>query len=134
MAMWTNSSLQLFLATNVCEITFLRRHSKPHWYDIRGLLGTTNYPLLNTLLGKRILNFKPPMGIGMGYDYKAKNLCVVWDIFRQEYRVFGAEHAVVKSHMPVTTDAERRDFWKYFQAYVANMTNDQKLKFMGYMG
>lgn len=132
--MWSNSSLQLFLATNVCEITFARRHEKNSWSVIRGILCTTNYPLLNMPAGKQILNFKPPIGVGMGYDYKSKNLCVAWDIFRQEYRVFGAEHAVVKSSMDVTTDKGRREFWLYFSQYVAQMTNDQKLKFMGYVG
>lgn len=132
--MWSNSGLQLFLATNVCEITYIRRHDKPSWSMVRGALVTTNYPLLNMLLGKQILNFVPPRGIGMGYDYKSKNLCVAWDIFRQEYRVFGAERAVVKSHMDVTTDEGRKAFWEYFSAYIQNMTNDQKLKFMGYIG
>ena len=131
--MWSNSGLQLFLATNVCEISFVRRHEKDNWSSIRGMLATTNYPLLNTLLGKNVLNFQPPKGVGMGYDYKSKNLCVAWDIFRQEYRVFGAERAVVKSSMEVTTEKGRREFWVYFTQLLSQMTNDQKLQFMGYL-
>ena len=132
--MWSNNGLQMFLATNVCEISFVRRHEKQSWSTVRGMLATTNYPLLNMMLGKKVLNFRPPTGRGMGYDYKSKNLCVAWDIFRQEYRVFGAESAVVKSNMDVTTDKGRREFWQYFELYIKNMTNDQKLKFMGYIG
>ena len=81
-----NTSLQALLGANVLELDFVRRHPKLGWSDVRGLFGTTNYDVLNGPFGRQVLNFIPPKGVGMGYDYKSYNLCVVWDIFRRDYR------------------------------------------------
>jgi len=129
-----NSSLQKILANNVVELTFVRRHQKLRWNDIRGLLGTTNYELLNGPFGYSVLNFQPPKGVGMGYDYKAKNLCVVWDFFRQEYRVFGAENVQIRTVFDLTNEEEKDKFYEWFYEYIINMTDQQKNKFMGYEG
>lgn len=130
----TNSSLQKILADNVVELTFVRRNQKKGWNDIRGLLGTTNYELLNGPFGYSVLRFQPPKGVGMGYNYKAKNLCVVWDFFRQEYRVFGAEQVRIRKVFDLTNEEEKDKFYEWFYDYIINMTEQQKLDFMGYEG
>lgn len=126
-----NSSLQIFLGRNVVELSFVRRHHKAQWSDIRGLFGTTNYELLNSEFGSQVLHFRAPKGIGMGYPYKLYNLCVVWDIFRQEYRVFGAEQVTIKQNWDVTTPEGIDNFKQYFYDNIINMSEDDKLKFMG---
>ncbi len=130
----TNTQLQDLLGKQVVELDFVRRHEKLGWSDIRALLGTTNYELLNSQFGFQVLHFKPPKGVGMGYDYKKYNLCVVWDMFRQEYRVFGAEQANIHKVWELDTPEKIEEFQQYFYDYIINMTNDQKLKFMGYTG
>jgi hypothetical protein len=80
-------------------------------------LGTTNYELLNGPFGYSVLRFQPPKGVGMGYNYKAKNLCVVWDFFRQEYRVFGAEQVRIRKVFDLTNE-EEKDFG-YFSKILA---------------
>jgi hypothetical protein len=130
----TNSSLQKILANNVVELTFVRRHQKQGWNNIRGLLGTTNYELLNGPFGYSVLRFQPPIGVGMGYNYKAKNLCVVWDFFRQEYRVFGAEQVQIRKVFDLTNEEEKDKFYEWFYDYIINMSEQQKLDFMGYEG
>jgi len=130
----TNSSLQKILADNVVELTFVRRHQKPGWNDIRGLLGTTNYELLNGPFGFSVLRFQPPKGVGMGYNYRAKNLCVVWDFFRQEYRVFGAEQVSIRKVFDLKNEEEKEKFYDWFYDYIINMSEQQKLDFMGYEG
>lgn len=130
----TNSSLQKILADNVVELTFVRRHQKKGWNDIRGLLGTTNYELLNGPFGYSVLRFQPPTGAGMGYNYKAKNLCVVWDFFRQEYRVFGAEQVRLRQLFDLTKEEEKEKFYEWFYDYIINMTEEAKQDFMGYEG
>lgn len=127
-----NTSLQALLGANVLELDFVRRHPKLGWSDVRGLFGTTNYDVLNGPFGRQVLNFIPPKGVGMGYDYKSYNLCVVWDIFRQEYRVFGAEQVNIHKQWDVTTEEGRKEFEQYFYDYIINMTEDSKLKFMGF--
>lgn len=130
----TNSSLQKILADNVVELTFVRRHEKQGWNNIRGLLGTTNYELLNGPFGSSVLRFSPPKGVGMGYNYKAKNLCVVWDFFRQEYRVFGAEQVSIRKVFDLTNQEEKQVFYDWFYEYIINMSEQQKSDFMGYEG
>ena len=129
-----NHSLQKILGNNVVELTFVRRHQKKGWNDIRGLLGTTNYELLNGPFGSSVLHFRPPIGVGMGYNYRAKNLCVVWDFFRQEYRVFGAEQVNIRQLFDLTKEEEKEKFYEWFYDYIINMTEQQKLDFMGYEG
>jgi len=130
----TNSALQAYLGNNVVELKFVRRHQKTGWSDIRGLLGTTNPVLLNSNFGFQVLHFQPPKGVGMGYDYKSKNLCVVWDMFRQEYRVFGAEQVTVTKAHNVTTPEDIIKFEDYFYQNIINMSESAKLDFMGYTG
>jgi hypothetical protein len=130
----TNSSVQATLGTSVVELTFVRRHEKLGWNNIRGLLGTTNYNLLNGEFGHSVLHFQPPKGAGMGYNYKSKNLCVVWDFFRQEYRVFGAEQVNIRKVFDLTEEDSEKEFYTWFYDYIINMSEQQKLDFMGYEG
>lgn len=130
----TNTYVQSLLGNNVVEFTFVRRHEKLQWNNIRALLGTTNYELLNGPFGKTVLHFQPPKGVGMGYDYKSKNLCVVWDFFRQEYRVFGAEQVHIRQVFELSSPEKFQEFYDWFYEYIINMTEDQKNDFMGYEG
>lgn len=127
-----NASLQALLGNNVVELHFIRRHFKNGWDISRGLFGTTNFSLLNGDFGKQVLFFQPPIGVGMGYPYKSYNLCVVWDIFRQEYRVFGAEQVSIKQQWDVTTEEGQEEFKKYFFDFIHGMSEQDKLDFMGY--
>jgi hypothetical protein len=129
-----NSQLQSRLGQEVLELTFVRRHPKLGWSNVRAIIGTTNYSLLNGMFGKQVLLFQPPKGVGMGYDYRSKGLCVIWDIFRQEYRVFGAEQVSIRQQWSVRTEEEQEIFEKYFYDNLINMSNQDKLDFMGYIG
>lgn len=130
-----NTSLQNILANNVVELTFVRRHQKLGYNDVRAVLGTTNYKLLNSPdFGFAVLHFQPPKGVGMGYNYKAKNLCVVWDFFRQEYRVFGAEQVSIRKLFDLNDSDQEQSFYEWFKEFILNMTEDQKEDFMGYEG
>lgn len=129
-----NAQLQQIIGTHVVELEFTRRHPKLGWSDIRGLFGTTNPELLNSDFGFQVLHFRPPTGKGMSYDYRSKGLCVVWDIFRQDYRVFGAEQIGWHRKWPVTTPEEIEEFQQYFYEYIINLSEDNRLKFMGYTG
>ena len=130
-----NNTLQNILANNVVELTFVRRHEKIGYNNVRALLGTTNYKLLNSPdFGFAVLHFQPPKGVGMGYNYKAKNLCVVWDFFRQEYRVFGAEQVSIRKLFDLNDPDQEQLFFDWFRDFIINMTEDQKLDFMGYEG
>ena len=129
-----NSELQALLGAQVLELNFVRRHPKMGWMDIRGMFGTTNYNLLNGPFGHEVLGFVPPKGVGMSYDYKAKGLCVVWDIFRREYRVFGAEQVDITRRYDLKTPEDIAFFENYMHEKILNMTTDEQNAFMGYIG
>ena len=128
------TSLQNLLKKNVAEVSFIRRHDKPLWSGIRGAFVTTNYELLNSDIGYSFLNFKPPNGKGMSYNHRLYNLVVGWDLFRQEYRVFSVEGAYVKRFYDVSTDEDRINFWLNFRERASQLTNREKLIYMGYTG
>lgn len=127
-------TLQLLLRSNVVQANFIRRHEKLGWSVSRGAFITTNFELLNGDLGYKTLNFKPPNGRGMGYDHRKYNLVVGWDIFRQEYRVFGVENSRISKYFDVTSEESRAAFWVYFRDYIMTLSPQQKLIYMGYMG
>ena len=129
-----NHSLQKLIGSKVLELDFVRRHPLLGWSDIRGMFGTTNPTLLNSDFGFQVLHFQPPKGVGMGYDYKAKNLCVIWDIFRQEYRVFGAEQVNIHKQWNLDTEEDIQIFHNYIYNEIMKMSKADKLKFMGYIG
>jgi len=129
-----NAALQAILGSKVVELSFVRRHPKLGWSNIRSLLGTTNYELLNGDFGSQVLLFQPPIGVGMGYNYKAKGLCVVWDILRQDYRVFGSEQVVIKQQWDLDTEEDQEIFKQYFYDNIIHMSNQAKIDFMGYVG
>jgi hypothetical protein len=130
----TRASLQRLLGSNVVELRFVRRHKKPYWGDVRGLIGTTSPKILTSELGTKVLNFVPPKGIGMAYNYKKRNLAMTWDIFRQEYRVFPVETTVLVNYYPVKTDEQIDQFWKFFAESISKMSQNEKLLYMGYTG
>lgn len=127
-------AFQVLLQKNVIEARFMRRHHKQEWSDIRGAIITTNWKLLNSYYGFTTLHFNPPKGIGMGYDHRKYNLVVGWDILRQEYRVFGVEHSQIIRLYDVSTDEGQAEFWKIMRDRVMQMTNREKLIYMGYIG
>lgn len=127
-------SMQLLLQKSVIEARFTRRHPKLTWSNVRGAFLTTNWELLNSKSGRNTLNFNPPNGRGMGYDHRKYNLVVGWDIFRQEYRVFGVENSVILKIHDVSNDANRALFWLYFQDRIMQLTSKEKLIYMGYVG
>jgi len=128
-----NHQLQSILGTNVVELNFVRRHPKLGYSNIAGMFGTTNPALLNSPFGFQVIHFRPPLGVGMGYDYKSKNLCVIFDMFRQDYRVFGAEQVDIHKQWPLTNEEEIVAFEKYFYDYIINMSEDAKEKFIGFV-
>jgi hypothetical protein len=121
------TALGMLLQTNAAELRFRRRLNKPGFNDYRRMLCTNDKKLLLSTPGKRILNYTPPTG-ALRYDPASKNLVVVWDIFLQNFRMVNCNDvdviAVIKS------SPDPNPFWKYFYERLANMSADQKSRFM----
>ena len=117
--------LKKLCSSNVVELKFVRRN-KLRIPPTRRMLCTLDSTLLNSTLGKEILNFKPPR-YSPPYNAASKSLVVVWDVIMQDWRAIPADSCEVVtaiSTKPVST------FWKYFNTVLSKMTTTQKKGFM----
>lgn len=121
------TALWILLQTNAAELRFKRRIEKPGFKDYRRMLCTGDRKLLQSEPGKRILNFNPSYG-SLKYDPASKNLIVTWDIFMQNWRMINCNDVDVIA--VIKTFPEPQEFWKYFYERLANMSAEQKARFM----
>ena len=121
-------ALALLLQTSVVELRFKRRIEKPGYGDYRRMLCTNDRLLLNSQLGRNILNYNPPSGAGLKYNPAAKNLIPCWDVFLQAYRMINCNDVDVVSVIKTSPDAT--EFWKYFNEKLLPMPAQQKAQFI----
>lgn len=112
--------------SNLVELKFNRRLRFQNMPPTRRMLATLDYELLNSVMGKEILNFKPPLQTA-SYNAASKNLLTVWDLLFQDWRNIPIESAVVVTAIP-TKPQEK--FWEYFDKVIKKMTQQQKASFM----
>lgn len=121
-------ALNTLLLNSVAELRFRRRIEKAGYGDYRRMLCTKDQLLLTSELGRNILNYDPPAGVGLNYNPTAKNLIVVWDIFIQQWRMVNCNDVDVVSI--IKTQPDPTDFWKYFNEKLVPMTASQKATFI----
>jgi hypothetical protein len=83
-------------------------------------------PILDSDLGRSILNFKAPTN-SPSYSASNYNLLVVFDLFMQDWRAIPADKTEVIRVLPSSPPSE---FWEYFSVSLAKMTAAQKAAFM----
>lgn len=118
----TQSFLDNRLKQSVLIITFLKRSSKPQG-EFRRMICTKNDKVLSNVDGRMILGFRPPHG-SIDFDIKAKNLCVVWDILKRDYRLVPAESVTIVQSIPPAK------WWKFYDESIKTMSQANKEKFM----
>ena len=121
-------ALTLLLQNSVVEVRFRRRIEKAGYQDYRRMLCTNDRLLLNSQLGRNILNYNPPRDGGLKYNPAAKNLIPVWDVFMQNFRAINCNDVDVVAVIKTSPDAT--EFWKYFNENLIPMSSDQKAAFM----
>lgn len=122
----SKGELDSLLLHNACEIVFLRRRperakGRPIF---RRMLCSKSMELLNSENGIRSLNFRLPGGPPK-IDELKHNVCVVWDIFMQDYRNVSMDKCWLVQQIP----GDDR-FWKYYNEVLYPMSQDQKMNFM----
>lgn len=122
----TVSSLEQICDNHVVEINFSRRNLKMGYPPKRRILCTRNEKLLNSTLGKQILNFKKPT-TSHPYNAASKGLVTVWDILMQDWRNIPAESCNVIMAVPVEPQVK---FWKWFDLKIRPMTSLAKDSFI----
>lgn len=137
------AELDALLLNNVCEIVFVRRRPEraPDRPEIRRMLCTKSIPLLNSQNGKISLNFRFPK-TGRRMDERRHDICVVWDIFMQDYRNVSlstpeSPSVSVEKGTPSYPTCYLRQtipaddtFWKYYNDALFKMSAEQKMQFM----
>lgn len=118
--------LRALCKENLVEIKFNRRLKLVGLPPTRRMLATLDEKLLNSTLGKEILNFKPPTHIAH-YNAAARGLLTVWDLLFQDWRNIPTENVFVVATIP-TKPPEK--FWEYFDKVIGKMTAAQKASFM----
>jgi hypothetical protein len=118
--------LKKLCRSNIVELKFNRRLRIVGKPSTRRMLATLDAELLNSTLGKEILNFKPPSK-SPAYNAESKGLLTVWDILFQDWRNIPVNATTVVSSVP-TKPVEK--FWEYFDKVIGKMTATQKAAFM----
>jgi hypothetical protein len=122
------AGLKKLCQTGILELKFVRRN-KLRIPSTRRMLCTLNFQVLNSELGKQILNFKPPKS-SPSYNAESKGLVVVWDIFMQDWRAIPANSCELIKMFKMGTTKEQAEFWRYFDLVLGKMTAMQKKAFM----
>lgn len=119
------------LSSNVVEVVFQRRIIKADRPFHRRALITNCNSLLNSQLGREVLHFFVPRGVGKPYSIVAANLVLSWDIIMQDYRNFSADGGCdVVTTIPVASPEQQQQWWQYFYDNIYTMPPQQKLAFL----
>jgi hypothetical protein len=120
----TRPTLESLLLRNVVDLRFVRRSPAPGRPPTRRMLCTKSYDLLGSTNGRIVLNYRPPKNPKQINESK-ENVCVVWDILMQNYRVVSADEVDVIKTIPATDE-----FWSYFNKEILPLTASQKMAYM----
>ena len=118
--------LRKLCSNNLVELKFNRRLKLVGIPPTRRMLATLDSELLNSTLGKEVLNFKPPVK-NPSYNAPSRGLLTVWDLLFQDWRNIPTENVFVVATVP-TKPQEK--FWEYFDKVIGKMTAAQKANFM----
>lgn len=124
------NGLRQLLASGVVELRFVRRHEKGGHPSHRRMFCTNNYGVLNNIIGKVTLQYRPPKGVGLPYNPAAKRLVPCWDILMCAYRQIPVESVTVVQFWKLTTREEINKFWSFFMQAVYPMSAEEKRRFM----
>lgn len=116
--------LKQLCQTNVVELKFVRRTKVTP--PTRRMLATLDPMILDSELGRKILNFKPPTK-NAAYDAASRGLLTVWDLIFQDWRNIPVEGCEVVSTVPSRPPEK---FWEYFNKVLGKMTAQQKAAFI----
>jgi hypothetical protein len=92
----------------------------------RRMLATLDPMILDSELGRKILNFKPPTK-SASYDASSKGLLTLWDLIFQDWRNIPVEACEIVSTVPSRPPEK---FWEYFNKVLGKMTAQQKAAFI----
>lgn len=123
------ASLRALLDYNVVELKYVRRRPRAGSPPTRRMLCTNSQEFLMSMLGASVFHYTPPTRPPK-YNAAAHTLVVTYDLFKQDFRSISAESVDVITLLPVDTEENTQQFWKYFKDNIEPMTVEEKMRFM----
>lgn len=117
-------TLNTVLKSNVVDLRFTRRRPRAGASPTRRMLCTLDDTILNSVNGRTVLNYLPG-GNQLPYNPIDKNLCLVWDIIMQSFRMIPADSTIILNTYPGNDT-----FWEYFNSNILPMDTSQKMEYM----
>jgi len=117
-------TLKNLLLSNVAEIKFLRRRTKPGAPSTRRMLCTNSLSLLSSPEGRIALNYRRAINYPK-FNPEAKTLLITWDIFMQDYRCINMSACDLINVIPAN-----KSFWEFFNKQLSLLSTEQKVRFM----
>lgn len=117
-------TLNTVLKSNVVDLRFTRRRPRAGVSPTRRMLCTLDDTILNSVNGRTVLNYLPG-GNRLPYNPTDKNLCLVWDIIMQSFRMIPADSTTILNTYPGNDT-----FWEYFNSNILPMDTGQKIEYM----
>lgn len=114
--------LNNLLKQNVLIIIFNRR--TPPVGALRQMLCTKSDKVLSSLQGRINLNFRNPKHGKPAFDESKANVCVVWDILKQDYRLVPCES------VSIIREISPDKWWEFYNNNIRPMSQTDKLEFM----
>jgi hypothetical protein len=87
------------------------------------MLCTNSVPILNSMNGKLLLNYKQPKR-SPKFNPSNKNIIITWDVFMQDFRCINLDSCELIKTFPGD------DFWNYFNEKLRFMSPSEKERFM----
>lgn len=124
--------LDRLLRSNVCIISFVRKHPVSGRNAIRRMLCTNSVDLLGSYNGRVKLSYRPPSQ-PPPYNPANYGLVCAWDILMIDYRMINAQKCYLNYQYPVTLKEERNMFWReLFNKTFYLMSSKEKEGWMWY--
>ena len=129
----SREGLKALLQTHVVELAFARRNHKLGFKGqnpyMRRMLGTLDALLLQSLPGRLTLNYQIPVH-PPAYNPVEHNVIFTYDLMWQEFRAVPVESTFIIAAHPTHTQKDQEKFWRFFEAFLAKMSPQDKLRFM----
>jgi hypothetical protein len=125
MVNWGNFDSQV--RSNVFEIKFIRRIPKAGYSKTRRMLCTRSKEILDDDWGRKFQHYVVPSG-QLPYNPREKNLVIVWDFMRQDWRAVPCESCQIITKIPVDTDENLGKFYIYWFDFVRRLGGGKLFK------
>lgn len=124
----SRENLKALAQTHICEIKFRRRRMVAGKPLYRRMLCTSAQNILNSFEGRFTLNYRPTTPPPFGnpfYDPNQKNLVILWDIFKQDYRAINMSFCNLIARVPANDE-----FWQFFLDNYYHKSPAEKMSWM----